>query len=188
MQPVTLNGGYAMNSWFDLLTLAPDGKEDEKGIAAASETLKQLLADEETKSGIATQRIVVGGFSQGGGLAVHTGLRYPKPLAGILALSCWLPLHREYPAQASAVNRHIPVLQCHGDADVIVPYAWGSRSAALIKEFDPQHEFKTYEGMGHSSCNRVSSDGSANLAADLFPPQELRDAKDFLRRVLPPVP
>lgn len=154
VQPVTLNGGYAMNSWFDLLTLAPDGKEDGKGIHAACETIKQILAEEETKSGIASQRIAIGGFSQGGGLAVHTGLRYSKPLAGVLALSCWLPLHKDYPA--AAVNKNLPILQCHGDSDVIVPYAWGSRSATLIKEFNAAHEFKTYEGMGHSSCNQVT--------------------------------
>ena len=156
VQPVTLNGGYAMTSWFDLLTLAPDGKEDHKGILAACESVTQLLVDEESKSGIPSKRIVIGGFSQGGGLAVHTGLRYPKPLAGVLALSCWLPLHKDYPAAASEVNKHIPMLQCHGDGDVIVPYAWGSRSASLIKAFNPHHEFKTYEGMGHSSCNQVN--------------------------------
>lgn len=156
VQPVTLNGGYAMTSWFDLLTLAPDGKEDEKGIHAACETIKHMLAEEEAKSGITSQRIAIGGFSQGGGLAVHTGLRYNKPLAGILALSCWLPLHKDYPAIAAEANRHIPILQCHGDSDVIVPFAWGSRSATLIKAFDPQHEFKAYEGMGHSSCNQVT--------------------------------
>ena len=123
VQPVTLNGGYSMTSWFDLLTLAPDGKEDEKGIHAACETVKQLLSDEESRSGLPSTRLAIGGFSQGGGLAVHTGLRYPKPLAGILALSCWLPLHKEYPAHLSPANKHIPMLQCHGDGDVIVPYA-----------------------------------------------------------------
>lgn len=156
VQPVTLNGGYAMNSWFDLLTLAPDGKEDQKGILAACNTVMQMVADEETKSGIPTKRIAIGGFSQGGGLAVHTGLRYPKPLAGVLALSAWLPLHKDYPGAASEANKNIPMLQCHGDADVIVPYPWGSRSASLISSFNPQHEFKTYPGMGHSSCNQVN--------------------------------
>lgn len=144
-----------MTSWFDILTLVADGKEDEAGIRKASESVQQMIADEEAKSGIPSKRIAIGGFSQGGGLSIHTGLRYPKQLAGILALSCWLPLHKEYPAAASAANKHIPILQCHGDADVIVPFAWGSRSATLIKAFDPNHQFKTYAGIGHSSCNQV---------------------------------
>lgn len=191
VQPVTLNGGYAMTSWFDLLTLAPDGKEDQKGILSACDTVTKILEDEETKSGIPTKRIVIGGFSQGGGLAVHTALRYPKQLAGVLAFSCWLPLHKDYPAAANEVNKHTAILQCHGDADVIVPYPWGSRSATLIKEFNPNHEFKTYPGMGHSSCNQVSNlfdNVLATYVDGLFYSQEMRDAKDFLKRILPVAP
>jgi lysophospholipase-2 len=156
VQPVTLNGGYAMTSWFDLLTLSPDGKEDQKGILTASGIVAQMLADEETKSGIPSKRIAIGGFSQGGGLAVHTGLRYPKPLAGVLALSCWLPLHKEYPAAASEANKQIAMLQCHGDQDQIVPYPWGCRSSEMIKAFNPSHQFKSYPGMAHSSCKQVN--------------------------------
>ena len=158
-----------MTSWFDLLTLAADGKEDEKGIKSAGECIQKIITDEETKTGIPSNRILVGGFSQGGGLAVHSGFRYEKPLAGILALSCWLPLHKDYPAVvSSSVNKDIPLLQCHGDQDVIVPFPWGQKSSLLIKAFDSKADFKVYEGMGHSSCN-----------------QELKDAKEFIKQCLP---
>jgi len=156
-----------MTSWFDLLTLDADGKEDEKGIKAAGETVMKMIADEETKSGIPSSRILLGGFSQGGGLSVHSGLRYDKPLAGILGLSCWLPIHKEYPGAMSSANKEIPLLHCHGTQDVIVPYPWGRRSSELIKSFTPKADFKIYEGMGHSSCH-----------------QELQDAKNFIKKCL----
>jgi len=165
--PVTLNGGYSMTSWFDLLTLDAKGPEDEKGIKAAGELVKSLIEEEE-KRGIPTKRILIGGFSQGGGLSIHTTLRYDKPLAGILALSCWLPLHKDYPTTLNPANKDISILMCHGDADVIVPFHWGKKSADMMKAFVPNIEFKTYSGMGHSSC-----------------PQEMRDAREFIRKVLP---
>ncbi|UYV73808.1 LYPLA1 [Cordylochernes scorpioides] len=126
MQPVTLNGGMRMNSWFDILSLEAGSPEDEPGIKKATETaplatyLAKILApmlrdsdspttissipvfivhqiiDEEVKSGIPSERIILGGFSQGGALALHSALHYPQPLGGVLAFSCWLPLHHNY--------------------------------------------------------------------------------------------
>ncbi|KAL5017451.1 hypothetical protein ScPMuIL_007040 [Solemya velum] len=95
-QPVTLNGGMKMPSWFDILGLKPESPEDEDGIKRASDTLKQLIAEEE-KSGIPSNRIMVGGFSQGGAVALYTAFTLGKPLAGVVALSSWMPLYREFP-------------------------------------------------------------------------------------------
>ena len=106
-----------MPSWFDLYSLDSDGRVDEEGIKKARNTIHQMIASEE-KSGIAANRIVLGGFSQGGALALFAGLTYPKPIAGIIALSCWLPKHDQVIQQLN--NKDIPVLQCHGDSDPIV--------------------------------------------------------------------
>ncbi|VDP31966.1 unnamed protein product [Soboliphyme baturini] len=92
--PVTINGGMTMPSWFDLKGLSASSAEDEVGIKAASKEVQGWL-DEEIKSGIPSNRIILGGFSQGGALALYSGLTYEKPLAGLVAFSCWLPLHQE---------------------------------------------------------------------------------------------
>lgn len=95
--PVSLNAGFRMPSWFDLKTLDANGPEDEDGIKRATELIHKMI-DDEVKEGIAPHRIVLGGFSQGGALALYSALIYPKPLAGVMALSCWLPLHKTFPA------------------------------------------------------------------------------------------
>uniref|UniRef100_A0A2K6V4G6 palmitoyl-protein hydrolase n=1 Tax=Saimiri boliviensis boliviensis TaxID=39432 RepID=A0A2K6V4G6_SAIBB len=94
--PVTLNMKMVMPSWFDLMGLSPDAPEDEAGIKKAAENIKALI-EHEMKNGIPANRIVLGGFSQGGALSLYTALTCPHPLAGIVALSCWLPLHRAFP-------------------------------------------------------------------------------------------
>jgi lysophospholipase-2 len=169
-QPVTLNGGFVMPSWFDLLTLEATGPEDAEGIKKAGEIIHKMIDEEVEKSGVPSERVILGGFSQGGGLAFHSALRYPHKLGGVLALSCWLPLHKEYPDAAQPNNRGIPVLQCHGDIDPIVPYRWGQMSSQIIKTFLSKYDFKMYNGLMHSSCE-----------------PELRDAKDFIAKALPPV-
>ncbi|RWS24050.1 Acyl-protein thioesterase 1-like protein [Leptotrombidium deliense] len=166
--PVTLNAGFEMPSWFDLRTLDATGPEDSEGIKKACQWIHSLIEEEETKHGIPSNRIVVGGFSQGGGLAVHSALRYPRPLAGVVAFSCWLPLHKEYPGALSEANKDIPIFQCHGDSDPVVPLRWGQMSAELLSRMTSKHQLKVYKGMSHSSSE-----------------EELRDAKDFLVKILP---
>ena len=120
-----------MPSWFDLYSLESDGRVDEEGIKKAQHLIHQMIANEE-KAGIPANRIVLGGFSQGGALALYAGLTYPKPVAGILALSCWLPKHGMV-LQHLNDNKNIPVLQCHGDSDPIVSLKRHSfRSSHLI--------------------------------------------------------
>ncbi|XP_029033717.1 acyl-protein thioesterase 1 [Osmia bicornis bicornis] len=165
--PVTLNAGFRMPSWFDLRSLEPSGPEDEEGIRRAAEMVHSLIA-EEVAAGIPTQRIVLGGFSQGGALAIYSALTFPEPLAGIIALSAWLPLHQKFPVEAIG-NKNTPLLQCHGDCDPIVPYRWGQLTASVLKQFMTQTEFKTYRGMMHTSCD-----------------EEMRDMKKFIEKVLKP--
>lgn len=95
--PVTLNAGYRMPSWFDLKTLDINGPEDEAGILRATENIHSLIST-EIKGGIPSNRIMLGGFSQGGALALHAALTFPQPLAGVMALSCWLVRHKAFPA------------------------------------------------------------------------------------------
>lgn len=127
--PVTLNHGFPCPSWFDLHSLPTSANEevteDEEGIEKAKRMVHDLIESEE-KAGIPSNRILLGGFSQGGALALYAGLSYPKPLAGILALSCWLPLHKKFTPHDA--NLGTPILQCHGRQDPLV----SSRVAVVI--------------------------------------------------------
>ncbi|XP_050699983.1 acyl-protein thioesterase 1-like isoform X2 [Eriocheir sinensis] len=150
---VTLNAGFRMPSWFDLKSLDVDGPEDGPGIKKARDNIHTLI-EEEVKSGIPHERIMLGGFSQGGALALYSTFTHTKSLAGVVGLSCWLPLREEFP-QAAISNTGAPILQCHGDCDPIVPYKFGQITSQIIKKFAGNIEFKTYRGMMHSSCEEV---------------------------------
>ncbi|XP_043462460.1 acyl-protein thioesterase 1-like [Leptopilina heterotoma] len=160
---VTLNAGFQMPSWFDLKSLESTGPEDEVGIRKAAGMVHSLIA-KEIGLGIPSNRIVIGGFSQGGALAIFSALTYPQPLAGIIALSAWLPLHQKFPAEAIG-NKETHLLQCHGDCDPIVPYKWGQLTATAMKQFMTNTEFKTYRGLMHSSSD-----------------EELLDIKKFIEK------
>jgi len=162
--PVTLNSGFESPSWFDLLTLDANGPEDESGIKKAAELVKGLI-EEEIKSGIPAERIMIGGFSQGGALALYVALTCGKPLGGVVALSCWLPLHKQL---VSRQPISIPCFQAHGDCDPIVPYRWGQLSSSLLKQLMNNHNFKSYKGLMHSSCE-----------------PEMQDVKEFIASSLP---
>ncbi|KAJ6218494.1 hypothetical protein RDWZM_009651 [Blomia tropicalis] len=151
--PVTLNGGFPMPSWFDLFSLDSTGPVDKEGIEKAQKLIHELIGAEE-KEGIDSKKIILGGFSQGGALALYSGLTYPKPLGGIVALSCWIPMHEKL-AMNSCVNLNTPVLQCHGDVDHIVPLKWGQMTSEFLKKHLTKYEFKTYRGLMHSSCEQV---------------------------------
>lgn len=177
-QPVTLNAGFRMPSWFDLKTLDISGPEDEAGIKTASQNI-QTMIDTEIEKGIPSNRIVLGGFSQGGALALYSALTFSKPLAGVVALSCWLPLHKQFPGLKTN-SADIPVsyykdyekmkrlikfwffpfkiFQCHGDFDPVVPYKFGQLSASLLKSFMKNVTFKTYNGLSHSSSDEEMDD------------------------------
>ncbi|XP_036377298.1 acyl-protein thioesterase 1 isoform X2 [Megalops cyprinoides] len=170
--PVTLNMNMAMPSWFDIIGLSPDADEDESGIKQAAENIKALI-DQEVKNGIPSHRIVLGGFSQGGALSLYTALTTQQKLAGVVALSCWLPLRSSFPqAAANSCNKDMHVLQCHGEADPLVPLVFGCLTVEKLKSVvNPTNvNFKTYPRMPHSSC-----------------PQEMVDIKQFIEKQLPPI-
>lgn len=165
--PVTLNAGFRMPSWFDLRSLDSNTPEDEDGICKAASMVHSLVG-KEIDGGIPSNRIAVGGFSQGGALAIFSALTFVQPLAGIIGLSCWLPLHRKFPAEAVG-NKETPLLQCHGNCDPVLPYKWGQLSASILKQFMPHTEFKTYNGLMHTSCD-----------------EEMLDVQKFLDKCLKP--
>ncbi|XP_053394417.1 acyl-protein thioesterase 1-like [Mercenaria mercenaria] len=158
--PVTLNGGMQMPSWYDILSLEPQGPEDDAGINAAANSLRKLIVTEE-ENGISSDNVIVGGFSQGGAIALYTALTHEKPLAGVVGLSTWLPLNKEFP-QGLKVNRDIPVFQAHGEHDPLVPIKWGNLTGALVKQMTTKHTFKAYPMM-HTSC-----------------PEEMEEVRNFL--------
>ncbi|CAO1347983.1 unnamed protein product [Diamesa hyperborea] len=154
--PVTLNLGFQMPSWFDIKTLEVGGSEDEAGIKKAA-TMVHGMINNEIRSGIPASRIIVGGFSQGGALALYAALTYPEQLAGVIGLSCWLPLHKTFP-EAHSCPANTSILLCHGDSDPIVSYKFGQLSANLLKQFLKQSELKTYRGLAHQSNEEEIAD------------------------------
>lgn len=145
-----------MPSWFDLYSLDINSKEDEAGIKKASALVHKMIQD-EIKGGIEAKRIVLGGFSQGGALALYAALTFPQQLAGVMALSCWLPLHQSFPGARRCPDT-VPILQCHGDSDPIVPFKVGQLSAMALKGFLKSTTFSTYRGLSHSSSDEELED------------------------------
>uniref|UniRef100_A0A670I4W6 Acyl-protein thioesterase 1 n=1 Tax=Podarcis muralis TaxID=64176 RepID=A0A670I4W6_PODMU len=157
LKPFPLNLSTLFHLRFDIIGLAPDSQEDEAGIKQASENVKALI-EQEVRNGIPSNRIILGGFSQGGALSLYTALTTNQKLGGIVALSCWLPLRTSFPqGPINCVNRDIPIFQCHGDRDPLVPLMFGSVTSETLKTMlNPGNiSFKTYSGMMHSSCIEV---------------------------------
>lgn len=159
--PVSLNGGFEMPSWFDLKTLDISGPEDEDGIRKATLSVHNMITS-EIQSGIAANRIMLGGFSQGGALALYAGLTFPESLAGIVAFSCWLPLYKSFPGLRKTSDT-TPIFQCHGDCDPVVPYKFGQLSSSVLKSFMKNTQFTTYKGMSHSSSQQEMDDLKVNV-------------------------
>lgn len=132
------------------------GPEDEEGIRKASHSIHSLI-NKELQSGISASRIILGGFSQGGALALYSALTFPQALGGVIALSCWLPLHKQFPALKVSPDE-VPIFQAHGDFDSIVPYKFGQLSASLLKSVMKNAAFTTYAGMSHSSSDEELAD------------------------------
>jgi len=148
-RPVTINAGYVMRAWYDIATPRIDAEQDAAGIEASAAQVNALIA-REVGRGVPPARIVLAGFSQGGAVALHTGLRRTEPLAGILALSTYLPVAERLASEA-APDRRVPIFMAHGSDDPIVPVALGrdSRDRLIEAGYDVQwHEYP----MGHSVC------------------------------------
>jgi phospholipase/carboxylesterase len=149
-RPVTLNNGYVMRAWYDLYGLSATSREDDVGLGESDSVVRQYIT-KELQNGIPSKSIVIAGFSQGGALALHVGLRYPQPLAGVMALSTYLPLRDRIASDASAANRGVPILMCHGVRDGVVPLALGSVSRDLLLQHGYAVEWHSYP-MEHSVC------------------------------------
>ncbi len=146
VRPVTLNGGVPMRAWFDILGLGPGFPEDEAGIRASAREIEALLARERARG---STRLAVGGFSQGGALALHVGVRAAQPLAGVVGLSTWLPLGERAAAEITAEGRASPVWMGHGTADEIVRLEWAERSRDRLLALGCDVTWRTYP-IGHT--------------------------------------
>lgn len=164
--PVTINGGAVMRAWYDIVNVDLLRREDERGIRASQQQVEALIA-RETERGIARSRIALAGFSQGGAVALQTGLRQPEPLAGIIALSCYLPLAERFGTERVATSATVPIFMAHGTSDPIVPLARAAASRDALKAAGHPVEWHQYP-MPHSVNE-----------------QEVRDIAEFLKRVLP---
>lgn len=150
VRPVTLNGGMPMRAWFDILQLGSFERQDEAGIAASQQRIFSLL-DEQCAAGIPSDRLILAGFSQGGAMALHAGLRYPQPLAGILGLSTFLPVHTKLASQAHVANAATPIQLCHGEYDPVLPLMLGEWSRDLLRQQGYAVEWNSYP-MAHQVC------------------------------------
>ncbi len=152
-RPVTINNGYVMRAWYDIAFGDLEGntrKADEKGVRESQAQIGQLI-ERENSRGIATKKIVLAGFSQGGAIALHTGLRYPETLAGVMALSTYMPLAESFALEATPANARTPLFMAHGTHDPVVPYAMGSSSRERLQQAGYAPEWHEYP-MQHSVC------------------------------------
>ena len=165
VRPVTLNMGMHMRAWYDIKTLTAEGRVDEAGLRDSVGRLGGLIAAERAL-GIASQRIVIAGFSQGAALALHGALRHLEPLGGILALSCYLPLQAVIASELAEANRQTPILMCHGQYDPVLPLALGVAACNWLRTTGYRVEWKEYP-MQHQVCGPEIQDIAAWLRARL---------------------
>ncbi len=163
--PVTMNGGYVMPAWYDILGTPLARVEDDAGIRKSALQIEALIVDQVAK-GIPPSRIVLAGFSQGCAMVLHTGLRHPQKLAGIIALSGYLPLADSVAAEQSAANRDTPIFMAHGTADPMIALDRAEASRDALGALGCKVQWHTYQ-MPHS-----------------VHPQEIADIGRFLQRVL----
>ncbi|KAH9948745.1 Phospholipase/carboxylesterase/thioesterase [Amylocystis lapponica] len=176
---VTANMGMEMPSWFDILSWGPDAPPDEAGMLRTVHGVNQLISA-EVDAGIPANRIVLGGFSQGGAMTVLTGLTSERKLAGLVVLSGWLPLADKFKAMFSPPTKSVPIFWGHGTEDPVISFQRGVRSVEFLKSTlhfadatadAPQNggiNFNAYDGLPHSTSD-----------------QELRDLTEWLKKVLP---
>ncbi len=168
MRPVTINNGYVMRAWYDVSFGDLEGKSrnaDERGVRESQAQINALI-EREGKRGIAAGNVVLAGFSQGGAIALQTGLRHPERLAGVMALSTYLPLADSFPREASAANKETPIFMAHGLFDPLVPLVMAAGSMTFLTGLGYAVEWHQYP-MQHSVCA-----------------QEIQDIGNWLKKVL----
>jgi phospholipase/carboxylesterase len=149
IRPVTINQGMRMRAWYDIVQFG-GGPEDEAGVRASQKLLEELIAAEK-KRGFKADQIVLAGFSQGGAIVLQTALRYPERLAGIMALSSYVPLAGTLEKEASAANKDIPIFMAHGQFDDLIPIDRAKRSREMLEKLGYSVTWKDYP-MPHSVC------------------------------------
>ena len=155
MQPVTINNGMVMRAWYDISDAAIR-REDEAGVRASQKNVSTLI-DRELRRGIRSSRLVLAGFSQGGAISLHTALRSEQPMAGVMALSCYLPLAANFAAEAAAANRNIPIFMAHGLSDPVVMHSRAVETREALQKCGYQVEWHEYR-MPHSVCGEEIAD------------------------------
>ena len=149
MRPVTINAGQVMRAWYDIIEISSaERKVDEAGIRESQHAIEALI-EREIARGVPANRIVLAGFSQGGAIALQTGLRYNQGLAGILALSTYLPLAASLAAEASSANRSIPLFMAHGEQDTVIPISIAESSVKELRRNGYKVDWREYP-MAHS--------------------------------------
>ncbi len=161
--PVTINNGYVMRAWYDIL--GPGRPEDEATLRASQKAVEALIEREKLR-GIPTNRIVLAGFSQGCAMTLQTGLRHPEKLAGLLCLSGYVPLHGVIAAERQPANQDTPIFLAHGRGDPVIPINRAEQSRDLLRSLGYPVEWHEYM-MPHSVC-----------------PEEIDDIGNWLRRTL----
>ena len=165
MRPITINGGAVMRGWYDVLSLEGVRREDDAGVRASQASVEELIAREMAR-GVPAARLVLAGFSQGGAIALQTALRQPERLAGIMALSTYLPLAATLTAEASAANRDVAIFMAHGRDDSLIPIERATISRDTLRAAGYKVEWHDY-AMEHAVCR-----------------EEIEDIAAWLRRVL----
>lgn len=150
VQPVTVNGGMEMRAWYDIYEISLQRKVDEQGVYASARLIEEFIL-QEIDRGIPSEKILLAGFSQGGVIALHAGLRFKSKLAGILALSCYLPTVDRLNAERSAANDSTPILMAHGSMDPIVDIQAGKEAYHALKSMGYSIEWHQYP-MEHAVC------------------------------------
>jgi phospholipase/carboxylesterase len=148
--PVTINGGYVMRSWYDILGTELTRREDEGGLRSSQLAVEALIAREKSR-GIPASRIILAGFSQGCAMTLQTGLRHPEKLAGMMCLSGYLPLAGHVAAERTAQSLQVPVFMAHGTQDPVVPFARAEESRKVLESLGYQVEWHAYQ-MQHTLC------------------------------------
>jgi phospholipase/carboxylesterase len=163
--PVPINGGYVMRAWYDILGTDLAKREDEAGLRKSQTAIEQLIAQEKSR-GIAANRIVLAGFSQGCAMTLQTGLRHPEKLAGMLCLSGYVPIHTTLPTESHSANQNTPIFMAHGRGDPVIPIDRAEKSRDLLKALGYSVDWHEYM-MPHSVCQ-----------------EEIEDISVWLRRIL----
>ena len=165
MMPVTVNNGFVMRAWYDILGADLTRREDEAGVRASQTAIEELIAAQLAR-GIASERILLAGFSQGCAMVLQTGLRYPQRLAGLLCLSGYLPLSDAVEAERNPANQDTPIFMAHGTMDPVVPIDRAIAARTTLEELGYAVDWRDYP-MPHAVC-----------------PQEIGDIGAWMMRVL----